>query len=106
MEDRYTIVEHPHELHGVVGAPPTCYFGVFDGHEGALAAQYAATHLLANTLASRHYVNAPRDALVEGFIATDAAFNKHAMARGFRDGSTAVVALLRSDQLVCRRENF
>jgi hypothetical protein len=30
---RYTIVEHPHELHGVKNMPPTCYFGVFDGHQ-------------------------------------------------------------------------
>jgi serine/threonine protein phosphatase PrpC len=85
----------------VSGAPPTCYLAVFDGHEGALAAQYAATHLLPNTLASSHYVSSPRYAIVDGFRTTDEAFNRHAAERAFRDGTTAVVVLLRDDCLMC-----
>jgi hypothetical protein len=37
----------------------------------------------------------------EGFIQTDTAFNNIARERGFRDGTTAVCALLRDDHLLC-----
>ncbi len=102
MEDRFTIVEHAHELHGVTAAVPnTVFFGVFDGHEGSRAAQYAVSQLLANIVSHRLYATDLGVAIAQGFIDTDRAFNDLAKIGGFSDGTTATCVLLRDERLVC-----
>lgn len=104
MEDRYAVVEFVHELHDVAthgAVPETVCLGVFDGHEGARAAQYAMTHIFANTVSHRSYANNLSEALVHGFVETDRAFNEMARMARISDGSTATCVLLRDDRLVC-----
>lgn len=104
MEDRYAIVEHVHELHDVAthGAiPATVCLGVFDGHEGARAAQYAMSHIFANTVSHSSYASNLNEALVHGFVETDRAFNEVARMARINDGSTATCVFLRDDRLVC-----
>jgi serine/threonine protein phosphatase PrpC len=104
MEDRYAVVEFVHELHDVAthgAVPETVCLGVFDGHEGARAAQYAMTHIFANTVSHRSYASNLSEALVHGFVETDRAFNEMARMARISDGSTATCVLLRDDRLVC-----
>ncbi|KAJ6756545.1 PROTEIN KINASE AND PP2C-LIKE DOMAIN-CONTAINING PROTEIN [Salix purpurea] len=48
-------------------------FGIFDGHRGAAAAEFSA-RALPGFLQNTGSASSPRNALVEAFVSTDAAF--------------------------------
>eukprot|EP00249_Psilotum_nudum_P013378 c24299_g1_i3 orf=212-1141(+) len=71
------------------------HFGVYDGHGGRQAADYACTHLHANVVAAGlpHElmdIKATKKAIMEGFKRTDEALLHESTAGGWQDGATAV----------------
>lgn len=92
MEDRYSAVVDVH------GDSRQAFFGVFDGHGGAKAAQFAANHL------DRHIMDQSRkrcadeivEAVRDGYLTTDAEFLK----QGVEGGTCCVTALIQEGNLV------
>ncbi|CAI0399964.1 unnamed protein product [Linum tenue] len=91
MEDRFSA------LVGIQGDPKQAFFGVFDGHNGAKAAEFAAANLDKNIfkrLAGEE--EETEDGIKQGYLETDSQFLKQE-ARG---GSCCVTALIRKGNLV------
>ncbi|KAK7829334.1 putative protein phosphatase 2c 25 [Quercus suber] len=92
MEDRYSAVVDVH------GDSTQAFFGVFDGHGGAKAAEFAANHL------DRHIMDQSRkrcadeivEAVRDGYLTTDAEFLKE----GVEGGTCCVTALIQEGNLV------
>ncbi|XP_057953663.1 probable protein phosphatase 2C 25 [Malania oleifera] len=92
MEDRYSAVV------GLQGDPKQAFFGIFDGHGGAKAAEFAAENMDKNILDE---VGARDDEEIEeavkkGYLNTDSQFLKEDL----RGGSCCVTALIRNGNLV------
>lgn len=94
MEDRFSAVVD------VDGDAKKGFFGVFDGHGGAKAAEFAAKRLSKNILDEVTGINAVgvEDAVRDGYLKTDAEFLKQDDARG--GGTCSVTALIRGGNLV------
>ena len=107
MEDMHRIVGFEDESAAdAVGM--THFFAVFDGHGGKRAAASAHEHLVSNLLHELSRAQADSGtsgsfsgsssvldgAAVDAFHRTDAAFLRHAAARGIPDGSTAVTCMI------------
>ncbi|KAL2621835.1 hypothetical protein R1flu_002040 [Riccia fluitans] len=85
------------DLHG---DPSQAFFGVFDGHGGRKAANFAAEHLVHNIIdameksdRSKGYMEA---AVRTGYLTTDAEF----LQKGVSSGASCVTALMRDGYLV------
>ncbi|KAJ6299265.1 hypothetical protein OIU76_020271 [Salix suchowensis] len=92
MEDRFSAVVD------LEGDPKQAFFGIFDGHGGAKAAEFAAGNLEKNILdevVSRDDKEIV-DAVKHGYLNTDAQFLKE----DIRGGSCCVTALIRKGNLV------
>ncbi|KAJ6948628.1 protein phosphatase 2C 25 [Populus alba x Populus x berolinensis] len=92
MEDRFSAVVD------LEGDPKQAFFGIFDGHGGAKAAEFAAGNLDKNILdevGSRDEKEI-EDAVKHGYLNTDAQFLKE----DCRGGSCCVTALIRKGNLV------
>ncbi|KAJ6424565.1 hypothetical protein OIU84_025362 [Salix udensis] len=92
MEDRFSAVVD------LEGDPKQAFFGIFDGHGGAKAAEFAAGNLEKNILdevVSRDDKEI-EDAVKHGYLNTDAQFLKE----DSRGGSCCVTALIRKGNLV------
>ncbi|GER27082.1 protein phosphatase 2C family protein [Striga asiatica] len=93
MEDRYSAVL------GIQGDPKQAFFGIFDGHGGTKAAEFAAENLNKNIL---EQLNARKDdsqiklAIKGGYLTTDSEFLK----RELRGGTCCVTALIAKGNLV------
>lgn len=74
------------------------FFGVFDGHGGSKAAEFAADNLEKNVLAElvRRDGDDIEEAVKHGYLNTDTDFLKE----DFRGGSCCVTALIRNGNLV------
>lgn len=101
MEDRHVAFE---DLNGLVGiedneVPPSAFFGVYDGHGGVDAANFAAAQLHMNVIHNENFKTNPLNALSEGFKATDAAFLKKAEREALTSGATACSVLLQPEKL-------
>eukprot|EP00854_Cymbomonas_tetramitiformis_P023232 gene23232-28116_t len=102
-------MEDTHKMIPVHKIPKDCsseqhakfsFFGVFDGHAGVKAAEYAEENLFLNFVNhSKAYAN-PEVALRDSFELTESGFREIALEKGFMDGTTAVVAVLVDDRLV------
>lgn len=84
----------------------THIFGVFDGHGGDAAAEYCVDNIAAQIKARFAHESEISDtelvnSLTVAFTKVDADFSKFASARRMDDGTTAVVLLIRRDQLIC-----
>ncbi|GJX95502.1 probable protein phosphatase 2C 25 [Tanacetum coccineum] len=92
MEDRFSAVV------GLQGDSKQAFFGVFDGHGGAKAAEYSANNL--NTNIMSEVANKCEDEIVdavrEGYLATDSEFMKEDVS----GGTCAVTALIRKGNLI------
>jgi protein phosphatase 2C family protein 2/3 len=74
---------------------PTAFFGVFDGHGGKDAADYAGKHLLENLLEDACFPTDVHKALVRSFLETDSAFHQACLAEKVEhSGTTALTALV------------
>uniref|UniRef100_A0A1J3IBH3 protein-serine/threonine phosphatase n=1 Tax=Noccaea caerulescens TaxID=107243 RepID=A0A1J3IBH3_NOCCA len=94
MEDRFSAITN------LQGGPKQAIFGVYDGHGGPRAAEFAAKNLCNNIM--REIVS-PRnnlkveEAVKRGYLATDTEFLKEKDVKG---GSCCVTALLNDGNLV------
>ncbi|CAM0910387.1 unnamed protein product [Alopecurus aequalis] len=93
MEDRYDI------KFAKIEGQTVSLFGVFDGHAGALAAEYLKEHLLENLMNHPQFLENPKLALKTTFLKTDANFLESVSIPYRQDGSTALTAVLVGDQL-------
>ncbi|CAK9172108.1 unnamed protein product [Ilex paraguariensis] len=92
MEDRYSAVV------GLQGDSKQAFFGVFDGHGGAKAAEFASKHLSANIMDELTWrcEEGMKEAVIEGYLTTDAEFLKEDVS----GGACCVTALIRKGNLV------
>lgn len=93
MEDRYLAALN------LQGDSKQAFFGVFDGHGGAKAAQFAADNLEKNILdevVRRDNDGEIEEAVKHGYLSTDSDFLKE----DSRGGSCCVTALIRNGNLV------
>ncbi|KAL5748112.1 hypothetical protein ACOSQ2_025409 [Xanthoceras sorbifolium] len=91
IEDRFSAVVNFH------GDPKQAFFGVFDGHGGAKAAEYAAENLDKNILEEvMKRDDEIEEAVKHGYLNTDSEFLKEDV----RGGSCCVTALIRKGTLV------
>ncbi|XP_024031130.1 protein kinase and PP2C-like domain-containing protein isoform X2 [Morus notabilis] len=84
------------------------FFGIFDGHRGAAAAEFSARALPGFLQASGSMNNSPADALIKAFVETDIAFrreldsyreSKRVIQKDWYPGCTAVTALIVRNKL-------
>jgi protein phosphatase PTC2/3 len=100
LEDEEVIVEDINRQYRMdLDFRPHSWFGVFDGHMGSDAAQFASEHLLKNLLAQEDFVRDPVKALEQAFVVTDEQFRKVCEKEGIESGSTAITALIRGAHL-------
>ena len=81
--------------HNLILVQPTCFFGVFDGHSGRRACEFARDNLARHVQAELASTPEPEEALRRAFLKTDEEFLKIAHKEGLGDGSTAITALVR-----------
>ncbi|KAK1610468.1 hypothetical protein QYE76_034141 [Lolium multiflorum] len=93
MEDRYDM------KFANVDGQTVSLLGVFDGHAGPLAADYLKENLLDNVMKHPQFLENPKLALKTTFLKTDADFLEAVSIPYRQDGSTALAAVLISDQL-------
>eukprot|EP01089_Gocevia_fonbrunei_P010839 TRINITY_DN23831_c0_g1_i1.p1 TRINITY_DN23831_c0_g1~~TRINITY_DN23831_c0_g1_i1.p1 ORF type:complete len:409 (+),score=110.36 TRINITY_DN23831_c0_g1_i1:35-1261(+) len=75
------------------------FFGVFDGHGGKLASDYAAKHLHGFVLESPSFKTNIVEAIKEGFAKTEETFLKIAEKDCLADGTTALVSFIVKNKL-------
>lgn len=92
MEDRYSAVLN------LQGDPKQAFFGVFDGHGGAKAAEFAAGNLEKNILdeVAKREEEEIEEAIKHGYLITDGEFLKE----DIRGGACCVTALIRNGNLI------
>ncbi|KAJ6778923.1 hypothetical protein OIU74_002667 [Salix koriyanagi] len=101
MEDTHFLMPHmcnEKDIHA---------FGIFDGHRGPAAAEFSA-RALPGFLKNTGSASSPRNALVEAFVSTDAAFrneldthrkSRRVIQKDWHPGCTAIVALIVTNKL-------
>ena len=110
MEDMHQVVNfsgdgaHPEGAHAAESVGLTHFFGVFDGHGGKRAAEWAHSNLVDNLLREIKSsagvtadANSRREldsAVASAFLKTDHEFLRQAMQRGMADGSTGITCML------------
>ncbi|XP_075875956.1 protein phosphatase 1E [Nelusetta ayraudi] len=99
MEDKHVIIPDFNTLFNVQDQEEQAYFGVFDGHGGVDAANYAANHLHVNLVHQETLGQDPSEALCRAFKRTDEGFVKKASREHIRCGTTGVVTFLRGRTL-------
>ncbi|KAD7480246.1 hypothetical protein R6Q59_009017 [Mikania micrantha] len=92
MEDRYSAVVD------LQGDSKQAFFGVFDGHGGAKAAEYSAKNLNRNIMSkvSSKCEDEIAEAVREGYLATDSEF----LEEDANGGTCCVTALIRKGNLI------
>mmetsp|Transcript_16358 Transcript_16358/g.27886 ORF Transcript_16358/g.27886 Transcript_16358/m.27886 type:complete len:305 (-) Transcript_16358:57-971(-) len=80
---------------------PVAYYGIYDGHRGIRAAEYAAEYLHENILGHEDFITDTQKAIHEGFMKTDDDFLEIARNQDekWNDGCTAVVAIFLGTKL-------
>ncbi|KAJ4977563.1 hypothetical protein NE237_008343 [Protea cynaroides] len=92
MEDRYSAV------FDLQGDPKQAFFGIFDGHGGAKAAEFAAENMDKNIMSELTRTGGKEiaDAVKNGYLTTDSEF----LQEDVRGGTCCVTALIRERDLV------
>ncbi|RCV37292.1 hypothetical protein SETIT_8G051200v2 [Setaria italica] len=86
----------------IVDGEPVGMFGVYDGHNGAIAAEYVKEHLLRNLIEHPKFITDTKAAIAEAYNHTDSQFLKVDRSKpGPGAGSTAVTAIFR----LCSRDH-
>eukprot|EP01087_Luapelamoeba_hula_P015201 TRINITY_DN4511_c0_g1_i1.p1 TRINITY_DN4511_c0_g1~~TRINITY_DN4511_c0_g1_i1.p1 ORF type:complete len:1260 (-),score=253.85 TRINITY_DN4511_c0_g1_i1:30-3809(-) len=88
-EDMFVVVEHVNEFFGRNDRENWVYIGLYDGHSGLSAAEYATQQLHVNILRKLQDDNLDK-ALLDGFAETDRLFNERAIRHGLKSGTTAM----------------
>ena len=90
MEDRYSVK---------ATNDSTSVYGVFDGHGGARASEFCVDFLLKNLITDESFATSPPRALNRAFLKTDEQFLKVARSGFYEDGTTAIVAIVRDEEI-------
>lgn len=93
MEDTYCAYEN------IDGEGSEAYFGVFDGHGGRKAADFAAQNLYNYMATDALFGTNVAEAVGKAFRKADETFVELAEREQLRDGTTAVAAYIRGDKL-------
>ncbi|CAL4994928.1 unnamed protein product [Urochloa decumbens] len=75
-------------------------FGVYDGHGGAIAAEYVKEHLFSNLIKHPEFITDTKAAISETYNHTDSEFLKADSLQAPMAGSTAVTAIIVGDRLL------
>lgn len=81
------------------GDPGEAYYGVFDGHGGRRAADFAAQHLYEYIASNECFDTDVAEAVGSAFLKADKMFVELAEKQEMRDGTTAVAAYIRGGKL-------
>ncbi|GAM26452.1 hypothetical protein SAMD00019534_096270 [Acytostelium subglobosum LB1] len=107
MEDKHVFIEHPDCLYGTATAgqataPEKLYVGVFDGHNGSVAAEYAKINLgfeifkQRPAMTSADQVSRVKDA----YLAVDKSFLALAEKDERKAGTTVATAIIHRDRIM------
>ncbi|PRP74396.1 hypothetical protein PROFUN_10294 [Planoprotostelium fungivorum] len=104
MEDQNLILAKPNLLFNLNRAPVQAYYGIYDGHSGKLAAEYARTHLHSNIFDEFSTGLAWSEenlvaALQKGYLRTNVEFNQLAGKNSINSGTTAASIIVWGDKL-------
>mmetsp|Transcript_3409 Transcript_3409/g.4437 ORF Transcript_3409/g.4437 Transcript_3409/m.4437 type:complete len:358 (+) Transcript_3409:196-1269(+) len=94
MEDRYSINGE------LKGESDSSFFGVYDGHGGAVAAQFVADNLCKIILNTAKYAESKVEAVRSAFMEVDSQFEELCQQEGVNDGTTAVAALVNGNKII------
>jgi protein phosphatase 1L len=98
-EDTFLIMNHLNEVFGLKDVvQKQSFYGVFDGHSGFQAAEYARIHLYANIVRDELFSSNVGEAIRRGFLKTDDLFNEKASSLNLTAGTCAITTLLRGDR--------
>ncbi|XP_029685597.1 protein phosphatase 1F isoform X1 [Takifugu rubripes] len=99
MEDKHVALAEFNQLFGIQDELQRAYYAVFDGHGGADAAIYAATHLHVALGRQESLQSDVATALKTAFKHTDDMFKVKAKREHLRSGTTGVAALICGQEL-------
>jgi len=99
-EDEYVSVPSVNELYGVDTDVPHAVFGVYDGHSGKAASEYARAFLHEQLVAQSNFLNDPSAAMNTCFLKIDSEINVLSQIECTAPGTTALLMLIRNDQLI------
>ncbi|CAF91952.1 unnamed protein product, partial [Tetraodon nigroviridis] len=99
MEDKHVALAEFNQLFGIQDELQRAYYAVFDGHGGADAAIYAATHLHVTLSKQETLQNDAATALKNAFKHTDDMFKAKAKRERLRSGTTGVAVLIHGQEL-------
>ncbi|XP_023215303.1 uncharacterized protein LOC111618090 [Centruroides sculpturatus] len=99
MEDRYTIIHDLNTVCGLQNTPQFSYYGVFDGHAGIRAANYAASHLHENIVNHPDFTTDITKAIKEGFQITDNQIVERSKGENTKSGCTVVCSFIQENAL-------
>ncbi|KAK4760116.1 hypothetical protein SAY87_023247 [Trapa incisa] len=103
MEDVYVCVDDFAEDFGLenTNGGPNAFYGVFDGHGGKHAADFAGCHLLRFILEDKEFPQEIEKVISSAFLRTDAAFAKAcSLDAALASGTTALTAIIMGRLLV------
>jgi len=102
MEDKVCVLPFVNEFMALEeSCAPITFCGVFDGHNGGIAADYTKVHLYNNIIHHPHFSTNPQEAIKDGFLKTDRDFIKFGSKNGDKSGATATIVLILGDVLYC-----
>uniref|UniRef100_A0A6B2L3N8 protein-serine/threonine phosphatase n=1 Tax=Arcella intermedia TaxID=1963864 RepID=A0A6B2L3N8_9EUKA len=93
MEDATAIILH----YG--NHPGQSFFGVFDGHNGSRCARYLAQYLPSIIAVDVRFDTHPQIAINDAFLKVDNEFLRISKTQGLKDGSTAIVVIIKGNQI-------
>lgn len=99
MEDRHIVCTDWNALFQVKDAPDQSFYGVFDGHSGVEAADYASVNVICNLARNPHLSSDVQKAMREAFMDTDDRFCLKSRAERWKSGTTGVCAFVRNNEL-------
>ncbi|XP_059484344.1 proteoglycan 4-like [Neocloeon triangulifer] len=100
MEDRHVVVNDFNGIFNVQDDTTASYYAVFDGHAGADAAVFSASHVHQFLAESQFYPSNPVQALKEAILRTDNLYLKKVAAEPrYQSGTTALCTLLRGKMM-------
>ncbi|CAB3370223.1 Hypothetical predicted protein [Cloeon dipterum] len=100
MEDRHVVVNDFNGIFNVQDDTSASFYAVFDGHAGADAAIFSASHVHQFLAESQFYPSNPVEALKDAILRTDNLYLKKVAAEPrYQSGTTALCTLLRGKML-------
>ncbi|CAH8391470.1 unnamed protein product [Eruca vesicaria subsp. sativa] len=103
MEDAYLCLDNLMDSYGLKDSEdgPTAFYGVFDGHGGKHAAEFACHHIPRYIVEDQEFSSEINKVISSAFLQTDSAFSEACALDGtLSSGTTALAAILFGRSLV------